>query len=242
MPESSAEKFVVQARLRGAGAVFFDAVGTLIFPEPLAALIYAQVGRAHGSRLTAAEIGPRFVAAFRRQEQRDEALGWQTSEPRESERWRAIVCEVLDDVRDGEACFLELFEHFRRPGAWRVADRAAETLANLAGQGYLLGLASNYDRRLREVQTGLAALAPIRHLAISSEIGWRKPAPQFFAAVCRLAGLPADRIVLVGDDFTNDYQGAAQAGLRALLLDSKKTHPESAEHIRQLSDLLCPHV
>src|SRR5207302_1039003 len=47
-------------------AVFFDAVGTLIHPEPPAGAVYAEVGRRHGSRLTAAEIARRFAAAFRR--------------------------------------------------------------------------------------------------------------------------------------------------------------------------------
>jgi putative hydrolase of the HAD superfamily len=233
MPEPSAKN------VRDAGAVFFDAVGTLIFPEPAAATIYAEVGRRHGSQLSAADVTPRFVAAFRRHEQIDETLGWRTSEEREVERWRAIVTEVLDDVRDREACFRELFEHFRRPSAWRVADDAAVTLAKLAGQGCVLGLASNYDSRLRDVVAGLPALAPIRYLAISSEIGWRKPAPQFFAALAQLVGLPPHRLLLVGDDRLNDYDGAQAAGLAAILVDRQGEHP-TATCIARLSELIVP--
>jgi putative hydrolase of the HAD superfamily len=233
MPECSVKN------VRDAGAVFFDAVGTLIFPEPSAATIYAAVGQRHGSRLSAADIAPRFAATFRRQEALDEILGWRTSEEREVERWRTIVSEVLDDVRDAEACFRELFEHFRRPSAWRVADDAAATLQTLAGQGPVLGLASNYDGRLRDVVAGLPVLAPIRHLAISSEIGWRKPAPQFFAALARFVGLPSDRLVLVGDDRVNDYEGARAAGLAAILVDREGKHP-TATCIAQLSELIAP--
>ena len=32
-------------------AIFFDAVGTLLFPEPSAAAVYAQLAHAQGSRL-----------------------------------------------------------------------------------------------------------------------------------------------------------------------------------------------
>ena len=48
-------------------AVFFDAVGTLIHPEPSAATVYHSVGMRHGSRLDHATVKARFRAAFRRQ-------------------------------------------------------------------------------------------------------------------------------------------------------------------------------
>jgi putative hydrolase of the HAD superfamily len=239
MPEPSAKNWAAQACLRQADAVIFDAVGTLIFPEPPAATIYAEVSSRQGGRRSEADIAPRFAAAFRRQEQLDETLGWRTSEEREVERWRAIVTEVLDDVRDGEACFRELFEHFRRPSGWRVPGDAAATLQTLAGQGRVLGLASNYDSRLRDVVAGLPALAPIRHLAISSEIGWRKPAPQFFEALTRLVGLPRDRLVLVGDDRVNDYEGARAAGLAVILID-RQGKQATATCVARLSELIAP--
>src|SRR5205823_12064018 len=91
-------------------------------------------------------------------------------------------------------------------------------LTELGRRGYILGLESNYDRRLRRVVAGTPGLQPIRQLVISSEVGWRKPAPEFFAAVCRAAELPAEQIAFVGDDRDNDYDGARRAGLRAILL------------------------
>src|SRR5262245_17297180 len=106
-------------------AVAFDAGGTLIFPEPPAAVVYAEVGKRHGSRLTPDVIGPRFAAAFARQEAVDERLGHRTDERREEERWRRIVAEVLDDLTDFEPCFAELYRHYSRPEAWRCPDDAA---------------------------------------------------------------------------------------------------------------------
>src|SRR5262249_5289944 len=193
---------------KGVRAVFFDAVGTVIFPEPPAAEVYAAVGRRHGSRLPPGLIGDRFRAAFRREEQFDLDNGLRTDEERERRRWRHIVAAVLDDVADGEACFRELFEHFSRPGAWACAPDAAATWAGLAGRGYRLGMASNYDRRLRAVAAGLPELRPLGALVISSEVGWRKPAPQFFDALVRQAGVSAGEILFVGDDPINDDGGA----------------------------------
>ena len=46
---------MIQAGVR---AVFFDAVGTMIHPDPPAATVYARVGRRFGSRLPAEAVRP----------------------------------------------------------------------------------------------------------------------------------------------------------------------------------------
>src|SRR5207249_3990940 len=120
---------------------------------------------------------------------------------------------------DPEACFKELYAHFAAPAAWRCDPEAEEVLRALAGRGYALGIASNFDSRLRALVAGLPELAPVRHLVISSEVGWRKPAPAFFEAVCREVSLTPAQVLLVGDDLDNDHAGASACGLHVLLLD-----------------------
>ncbi len=99
-------------------------------------------------------------------------------------------------------------------------------------------MASNFDRRLRGVAAGLPALADVQHFVISSEVGWRKPAPQFFAALTATVGVPAPRMLLVGDDWANDYLGAQAAGLRAVLFDPRGRASTDARRIGQLAELL----
>lgn len=223
--------------LRDVRAVFFDAVGTLIHPSPSAAEAYAEVGRRYGSKLDICEIQSRFLEAFRRQEQADEERLGRTSEAREIARWRTIVAEVLTDATDPAACFAELFHHFSRPGSWRVEPETAETFQQLLDRGFTLGLASNYDHRLREVAHGIPSLTGISHIVISSEVGWRKPNREFFAALCRRAFLPPEQVLLVGDDLDNDYRGAEEAGLRAVLFDPKGTGGGEAT-IHRLAELV----
>ncbi len=64
----------------GIRAVFFDAVGTLLFPDPPATTVYAAVGREFGLDADPAEIGQRFRDAFRTEELADRASGWLTGE------------------------------------------------------------------------------------------------------------------------------------------------------------------
>jgi putative hydrolase of the HAD superfamily len=228
---------MIQAGVR---AVFFDAVGTMIHPDPPAATVYARVGRRFGSRLPAEAVRGRFAAAFRDEDALDVRAGLRTSEERELQRWRHIVARALPDVSDPDACFAELYRHFSLPEAWRIEPEAAAVLDELAGRGYDLGLASNYDRRLRSVVAGLPGLRRLGHLVISSEAGWRKPAPEFFAAVCRSAGLPPEQILHVGDDPANDYDGARAFGLRAVLLDPEGEAGPGTFRVARLGDLLLP--
>jgi len=220
-------------------AVVFDAVGTLLHPDPPAAAVYAAVGRRHGSRLTVEEIGARFAAAFLRQEEIDRAAGWRTDEAREEARWRAIVAETLADAADPAACFAELYTHFARPAAWRCDPDAAATLAALAARVVAVGLASNFDGRLHGVVAGLPELRPVGdRVVVSAEVGWRKPAAEFFRAVQGCVGLPLQEILFIGDDPANDYAGARAAGLRAVLYDPRGRGPGGAMRVTRLADVV----
>jgi putative hydrolase of the HAD superfamily len=218
-------------------AICFDAVGTLIFPEPAAHEVYATVGHRFGSKLDVEAIRARFKRAFAEEENRDLVAGLRTSEERERRRWHHIVGTVLDDVTDPAACFAELYEHFHCPQAWRCADHAGEVLGRLA-EHRTLALASNYDHRLHAVVEGMPDLKPLSHLVISSEVGWRKPAVGFFGAVCDVLALPPEQILYVGDDLVNDYEGARAAGMAALLIDPARSGPAEISQIADLRELL----
>ena len=198
-------------------AVFFDAVGTLIHPEPAAAAVYAAVARSLGSRLTEPEIAIRFRTAFAHEEAFDLANGLRTSEERERRRWRNIVAEVLHDVGDGERRFLSCspISPARTPGA--ATRRRGRCSGNWSG-----AVASWGWRR-----TTTAACAPWRPdcprcgrygTSSSARRSAAKPAPQFFAALCERTGLGPREILFVGDDRVNDRDGATAAGLQAVLV------------------------
>ena len=219
-------------------AIVYDAVGTLIHVQPSVAQIYAEVGRCFGSRLDRDDIRRRFPVAFARQERLDHEGGWLTDEARERRRWRDIVAEVLDDVTDPPACFEALYDTFGKIDAWAVDPDAAGVITAFHKRGVRQAVASNFDRRLRGLMGALPGLSVLAPIVISSEAGWRKPAPKFFAHLAGTLRLPAPEILYVGDDRINDFDGARQAGMRALILDAKKNHLDIAERLERLSDLI----
>lgn len=220
-------------------AVVFDAVGTLLFPNPGAPTAYAEAARHAGLDLTPADTRARFVEAYRTQELIDREAGWVTSEGREHDRWRSIVAATLRGVPDPDACFRELFDHFARPTSWRLAADATAIVEQLSQRGLVLGLGSNYDARLWSVLDGFPELAPLRaRIVISAAVGFRKPSVKFFGEVVRVMGCEPEQILFVGDDLVNDYTGATEAGLNAVLLDADGRYPGLVNRIKRLTDLV----
>jgi putative hydrolase of the HAD superfamily len=200
-------------------AVFFDAVGTLIHPQPPAEIVYAEIGGRFGIEADPRQVRQLFWEAFARQEQLDRAAGWKTSEKREIQRWRTIVGEALRGASDADACFAALYEHFSQPSHWQCTANAKEVISAILARGCKVGMASNFDKRLHRVMAGQPALAGVQHVVISSEVGCRKPAAEFFAAVAKAAAVPLQEILYVGDHLENDSEAAKAVGCRALHLD-----------------------
>lgn len=201
--------------------VVFDAVGTLIYSDPPVHEVYHRIGRRHRSCLTLPEVRQRLADVFR---ERSQAQNHSTSETIEYEFWQMIVAEVLCDVTDRAACFEELYNWFAQPASWRCYDDVGPTVLALQRRGYRLAMASNFDDRLHAVCGGLEDLQSIDKRVISSEVGWRKPHFEFYRRLIDECGGDASRIVMIGDDPTNDVWGAQQAGLRAVLLDRGRTN------------------
>jgi putative hydrolase of the HAD superfamily len=106
----------------------------------------------------------------------------------------------------------------------------------LSEVGTDFAIASNLDSRLRRVVEGLPLLRNCKVLHISGEVGWRKPAAEFFAGLAERSGRQPPYILHIGDDWQNDYQGALRAGFRAAWLN--RSAAASGEGVlRSLDDL-----
>jgi putative hydrolase of the HAD superfamily len=224
--------------------IAFDLVGTLVYPDPPVARVYASVARRYGSQLSEEIVRQRFATAFRRDDaaevagagERGAADGLTTDEQRERRRWERIVSRVLDDVREPEKCFSELFAWFGRASAWALYADVPEALRRCAAAGYRLALASNFDARLHSVVAGHPELAAIAVQVVSSEAGYRKPSGRFYRALLEAAGCRPHEMLMVGDDETNDVHGARLAGLCAVRID-RGGAGEASNQIRSLVEL-----
>src|SRR5262249_20369773 len=117
-------------------AVFFDAVGTLIVPDPPVAEAYIAAGRRYDVDVTPEEFARRFARALQREEEAFARGNWATGERAEAARWWAIVQSVFQQSGPtARAIFQELYAHFAKPSSWRDRPEAAEVLKSLSDRG-----------------------------------------------------------------------------------------------------------
>tara|TARA_R110002072_G_scaffold303142_1_gene495780 strand:+ start:35809 stop:36507 length:699 start_codon:yes stop_codon:yes gene_type:complete len=202
----------------------FDAVGTVIDPEPSVAHAYHLIGQQFGSRRTLEDVQSRFKTAFAETERQDrspDTAGLVTNAAVEEARWRHIVAAVFPEVEDAEGCFQRLHDYFGEPTAWRAFDDTLPALHSLSERGVRLAIASNFDHRLHPVCDGIAALGLFEKRFISSELGFRKPSADFYRAVVAGLNTAPERILMVGDGLENDVEGALSVGMKAVLIDRK---------------------
>jgi putative hydrolase of the HAD superfamily len=211
-----------------ARAIVFDVVGTLVEPAPAVAEAYRAAALRHGIDHDVADIGGRFRTAWRRQEALDAVAfpPFGTSGVRERERWRAIVADVFDAAPQSDAIFGDLWAHFGRPAAWRPIPAGRDLVQAARNAGLTVALASNFDERLFGIATVIEPLSWADHVFASSELGWRKPAVDFFRTVEWRLGRSPTELVLVGDDPELDIAAGRRAGWHVLPIGQALTDGE----------------
>ncbi|GAA4419661.1 HAD-IA family hydrolase [Bremerella cremea] len=223
--------------------ILLDAVGTIIFPSPSVASAYQAAGRLAGINLDETTIRHRFREAINRysvqsfQTERGQTQPLRTDEVTERLRWQAIVQHVLSPPADRfEEVFDRLWNHFGQPEHWQPFDDVFPALAILQSAGFQLGVASNFDSRLRPIVERYLGSFNLK-LFISSEVGWVKPAAAFYHAAQKQIGIPVDQLLLIGDDLENDVVAPKREGWQAAYL-SRKSEPSSTQPAGEFASLL----
>src|SRR6185436_11865484 len=202
--------------------------------------IYGEVARNYGSTASPSEIQAAFVRQFQHS-------GPLTTD-NEKQWWKDVVFRVFKDVgmvRDFDRFFDDVYEQFRDDRGWRLFPETLEVLEELRRLHYRLGVISNFDSRVYSVMKGLKILPYFEAVTISSETGYAKPHPEIFRAAIRTAGVPANRILFVGDNLADDVQAGAAVGLHTILIDREGRHSEVhgvpvIQNLRQILNELLP--
>lgn len=130
--------------------------------------------------------------------------------------WRRAGLEISRDV---QYRILDL-EQQCWDRAVQVAEDARAAISAVREAGLLAGLASNAPfppEMMRRQLAGTGLDSQLDASVFSSEVGWRKPAPQLYRAILDRLGVAAGEALHVGDRTLEDYEGPRQAGMRAVL-------------------------
>jgi len=119
----------------------------------------------------------------------------------------------------GEAIYEAL--RVRSPDSRALFDDALSTLAGLKERGYLLGVVTNrhyggapFHEDLRAM--GLLDYFELRHMAISADLGIRKPHPDIFLHALNSLDVLPEEAAMVGDSLRADIVGAKRLDILAI--------------------------
>ncbi|HEX9787390.1 MAG TPA: HAD-IA family hydrolase [Candidatus Binatia bacterium] len=224
-------------------AVFFDAAGTLIKTTNSVGQSYSSIAKNYGMRVAPAELFNSFRVCF------DGAapLAFPGAAPDtvsalEQDWWKQLVRRVFAPFGPFDrfdAYFDELFAYFARPESWELYPEAIETLRALRERGLKLAVVSNFDSRLCNILEGLGAASWFDGIFISSAVGYAKPDRRIFDFVIKSRQLVATSVLHVGDSVANDIGGAANAGMKALLVDRRGAHEaDTIPRVASLNEII----
>jgi len=224
--------------------VFFDAAGTLIHIKGAVADVYLQYAQNYGVQTTP-QLKTAIQSAFSHAFQQAPPPIFHVSQPeklKQCERlwWFDIVHAVFYRVGMFERFddyFEEVYEAFGTGLHWRIDPALLPVLQTLKDLGYELGIISNFDTRLFQILEDLSLRSFFDTVTISSLVQSIKPSKAIFHYALNEHVVEPYEALHIGDSVKDDWEGAVQAGLHAVLLNDTAEPHHSAQSIRSVTQL-----
>ena len=218
-------------------AVTFDVTHTLIH-SPRLGEIYAEVLRRHGVDLEAEEARRLISTVWQELSCSADPGHDRFSAHPEGERgwWRRFLerlCELKGAPPPSRFAAAELFHRFGTAAAWEVYPEVPRILTELARQGLLLGVVSNWDHRLPDLLKSLRLARFFGSISYSAKAGVEKPDRRIFLQALEELGVEPAAALHVGDGRLEDVEGSVAVGMKALHL----TRNTGGGDLRDLSGL-----
>lgn len=152
--------------------------------------------------------------------------------PQMSEEEKDRLAKLLGDD------FLRLTSKY-----FRLLPDSAEVVRYLACK-YPLTIVSNGFREVQYEKIRLSGLSDcFRHVVLSEEVGAQKPNPLIYERALELNGMRADEVLMIGDSWTSDIQGAIAAGIDQLWITRQEPDPRypstyRAQRLKEITEWL----
>jgi putative hydrolase of the HAD superfamily len=214
-------------------AVIFDVDFTLFHPGPeLGPEGYQGLGEEYGLELDPARYETARLAAINEVQQHPELV-------HDEEVWILFTEQIMVGMGGEQGrcreCAVEMVRRWERHHNFSLYDDALPALAEMRRHGLRIGLISNGQRDLEEFAEhhGLDVDVACGSLAH----GRIKPHPSIFEAALAALGVEVGEAVMVGDSYRDDIEGARALGMRAILVDRDRVHPDEIDRIDTLRAL-----
>jgi putative hydrolase of the HAD superfamily len=226
--------------------VFFDAGETLIHPMPSFPELFADVCAEHGLEVDFSHLRKATRRLMAGVEDRQRNGYTFSNEQRKSRRfWLDFYGSLVREMgyaQDDGALPQALYQTFSQPANYGAYHDVHETFEELEARGIRMGLISNFETWLRDLLDDLGLSAFLEVVVISGQEDYEKPHPRIYELALERGSVDPSRALHVGDSPVSDYDGAREAGMRAVLLDRWGRFPafegERVTDLRELPELL----
>ena len=222
--------------------IFFDADDTLFSVTPSVAFHYQDVLKNHGFDVKEEPLSESLHTVWQELKHfYENPLGnYRTFPARDREWWREFSRRVTDTVvgSDYHPQVLDsYYDRFADPQTRQITSDLEQTLQALTKDGYILGVFTNNDARVKTILEGHGMSKYFSHILTAECIGIKKPSPDAFHELNNITGISADRSAYIGDSLLLDYHPARKAGWHSVLYDPEDKH-EVSHSIKTMKALL----
>jgi len=122
-----------------------------------------------------------------------------------------------------------LYHRFSGPETYEVFPETIEVLQQVRKEypETTVGIISNTDERLHTILESLDLMRHFDFVITSKQVGFAKPHPHIFKTALKAAQTQAEESLHVGDNAFNDYEGALNAGMNAVLVNRNPANTQS---------------
>ncbi len=142
--------------------------------------------------------------------------------------WRTIFDSLFPENSEAAMHMWELFKHSYFDSLF---PDTLPIINLLKQRGVPISIVSNYGAHLIYTLYKLKIYDYFDFVIVSSIVGVAKPDPKIFEMAMEKAGIPANQILYVGDNVTDDIEGANNVGIDAVLINRPHREPSTAPMI-----------
>jgi putative hydrolase of the HAD superfamily len=224
-------------------AIFFDAAGTLVYPNPSSSAVVETVLRRLAPSALPVDgraLGQHIDARMRQRRQAGHLVHYPPDEARAF--WQtAYLTYFAAQLGPAQATVIAdaLLTSFTDLATWRLYDDVRPTLTALRACVPTIGLLSNWEDWLPDLLSALYLRDAFDQVIVSGIVGLEKPDPAIFQHALTLAGVEPSGCVYVGDSLHHDIEPCLALGIRAVLIDrdDQFSTPPSVLRLRDLRHL-----
>ncbi|MCB0317347.1 MAG: HAD-IA family hydrolase [Bdellovibrionales bacterium] len=150
------------------------------------------------------------------------ASDYQTNSNKEKEFWREyawILCSFYQIPSDFDSFFESVYQAFAKGSTRKITPGVISFIEDAKSMNKSIAALTNNDARTINVLEELGIKNLFDHVAIASEIGWKKPSAKSFEITANFLNLSPADCLYIGNSIELDYLGAKNAGMHAFLFD-----------------------